>query len=148
MNVSTSFWLAALVRLASFPEQNLNPVIETDLAGHVTYCNPAARERFADLSAMGHHHPILGGVKPIIIACQTGEQESVTREIPLGDAIYEQKIWALLSFERLPDRGAAATRAQGRHPHAGGAFHGNRVHPIEPSEGKADAKPDETLAAL
>ena len=82
----------ALAPLASFPEQNPNPVIETDLNGQVTYCNPAAKEQFPDLQPLGHNHPILSGAKPIIVACQIGEHESVTREIDLGNAIYEQKI--------------------------------------------------------
>ncbi|MCZ6680991.1 MAG: sigma 54-interacting transcriptional regulator [Candidatus Poribacteria bacterium] len=58
----------------------------------MTYCNPTAEERFPDLQALGHNHPILGGVKPIIVACQIDANESVTREIEIGSAIYEQKI--------------------------------------------------------
>jgi transcriptional regulator with GAF, ATPase, and Fis domain/PAS domain-containing protein len=81
----------ALARLASFPEQNPNPIIETDLTGQVTYCNPAARERFEDLQTKGFNHPILSGVEPIIAAFQAGERESHTREIDLGGVIYEQK---------------------------------------------------------
>ena len=61
--------------------------------GQVTYCNPAASKLFPDLQTLGHNHPILSGVKPIIIACQTGEQDSsMTREIQVGHSIYEQKI--------------------------------------------------------
>lgn len=83
----------ALTRLASFPEQNPNPVIETDLTGQVTYCNPAAKALFPDLQKRGHEHPILSGVEPLIIACQIGETGSVTRrELKIGEAIYEQKI--------------------------------------------------------
>ena len=81
-----------LAQLASFPIQNPNPVIETDLNGDVTYCNPAADELFPDLRAKGHKHPILSGVEPIIIACQTQEHEGITRKIHVGEAVYEQKI--------------------------------------------------------
>ena len=83
----------ALSRLASFPEQNPNPVIETNLTGKVTYYNPAAKTLFPDLEKKGHLHPILSGLEPIIVACQTGDRESVTtRELKIDGAIYEQKI--------------------------------------------------------
>ena len=46
-----------LARLATFPEQNPNPVIETDVLGHVTYLNPVAKEHFPDLATAGLQHP-------------------------------------------------------------------------------------------
>lgn len=82
----------ALVRLGSFPEQNPNPIIETDFAGKVTYCNPEAQEQFPDPQVIGLKHPILEDLKSIVAALQNGEQEFFTREIDLGDKIYEQKI--------------------------------------------------------
>jgi len=53
-------------RLASFPEQNPNPVIETDLDGQVTYLNPVAKGRFPGLDSGGHEQPILEGLNAII----------------------------------------------------------------------------------
>ncbi|MBT7858728.1 MAG: hypothetical protein HN712_00400, partial [Gemmatimonadetes bacterium] len=50
---------ASLARLATYPEQNPNPVIETDLDGVVTYRNPAAIAHFPDLSTAGIAHPLL-----------------------------------------------------------------------------------------
>lgn len=38
----------ALARLATFPEQNPNPVIETNLQGEITFLNPAALSHFPD----------------------------------------------------------------------------------------------------
>ena len=91
-SLSTRVVEKELARLASFPEQNPNPIIETDLTCHVTYRNPAAEECFPDLLELGYNHPILSGMTPLIVACQSDKQESVTREINLGDTIYEQKI--------------------------------------------------------
>ena len=76
-----------LARLASFPEQNPNPVIETDFAGRVTYCNPAARREFPDLHELGQRHPILDGMEPMVAACQVAIQGSVTREIGLAASV-------------------------------------------------------------
>ena len=78
--------------MATFPEQNPNPVIETDLAGKVTYLNPVAEAQFPQLWADGSSHPILKDLKSIVAAFQAGDKSYVAREIDLGAAVYEQKI--------------------------------------------------------
>ena len=82
----------ALVRLASFPEQNPNPVIETDLNGKVTYLNPLASERFPDLEAAGLQHALLEGLGSIVGELKERGAESIVREIEIGDRIYDQKV--------------------------------------------------------
>ena len=79
-----------LVRLASFPEHNPDPVIETDLEGQVSYLNLIARERFPDLQTAGLQHPILEGLESIIP--RLGREVSLIREIEVRGFIYEQKI--------------------------------------------------------
>ena len=81
-----------LVRLASFPEQNPDPVIETDLEGAVSYLNPIARERFPDLHTVGLGHPILEGLESIIPRLEEGKEVSLVRELEVRDFIYQQKI--------------------------------------------------------
>jgi len=81
-----------LARLASFPEQNPDPVIETDLAGEVTYLNPIARERFADLQSTGLEHPMLEGLEGIVHRLEKSGEEAFLRELKAGNFIYEQKI--------------------------------------------------------
>ena len=81
----------SLARLATFPEQNPNPVIETDLEGKVTYLNPMARERFPDLEAAGPEHPILDGLASAIRTLQEAEEDSLQRELQIGGYTYEQK---------------------------------------------------------
>ena len=82
---------ASLARLATFPEQNPNPVIETDLSGQVTYLNPVAKRRFPDLLAAGFQHPILAGLESVIDRLKQGKEQSFVRELEIGDYIYEQK---------------------------------------------------------
>lgn len=83
---------AELRRLASFPEQNPNLVIETDLHGQVTYLNPIARNRFPDLETLGFAHPLLCGITDCIGAFHAGERVIFTREARVGDAVFELKI--------------------------------------------------------
>ena len=82
---------ASQSRLATFPEQNPNPVIETDLHGAVTYLNPVARERFPDLEAAGLNHPILNGLESAIHTLRDAEEDSLLRELQIGHYSYEQK---------------------------------------------------------
>lgn len=63
-------------RLASFPEQNPDPVIEVDLDGRVTYLNPVAEERFPDLAEKGLSHPLLAELPTIIAALEAGRSGS------------------------------------------------------------------------
>ena len=81
-----------LARLASFPEQNPDPVIEVDLKGTVTYLNPVARQRFPELEEEGLAHAILEGLSPIIVSLRDGQEEALLRELEIDDVTYEQKI--------------------------------------------------------
>jgi len=81
-----------LVRLASLPEQNPDPVIETDLEGRITYLNPASKVQLPELAAAGLQHPMLQGLRSITKTLMNDGEQSVAREIELGDSIYEQKI--------------------------------------------------------
>ncbi len=78
--------------LASFPEQNPNMVIETDLLGRPTYMNPEAKSRFPELMQQGPGHPLLRGLRPIIASFVDSGQEYVAREIDTGDAVLEEKV--------------------------------------------------------
>ena len=82
----------ALVRLASFPEQNPDPVVETDLAGLVTYLNPISLERFPDLEHQGLDHPLLEGLGAIVENLADSGEEAFLREMEVDDFVYEQKI--------------------------------------------------------
>ena len=50
--------------LASFPEQNPNPIVEADLEGHIRYANPVAIRLF----------PALRGEAPHTLGSQIGRR--------------------------------------------------------------------------
>lgn len=79
-------------RLATFPEQNPNMVIETDLDGRVTYLNPVAQTRFPDLWSKGASHPLLADLRSIIKTFQDGNEAYIAREIDVEAEAFEQKI--------------------------------------------------------
>ncbi len=83
---------AKLARLATFPEQNPNMVIETDVTGQISYLNPVAEARFPELWYEGFAHPLLKDLRSIIATFGRGNQSYVAREIDLGEAAFEQKI--------------------------------------------------------
>ena len=80
---------AALVRLASFPELNPNPVMEIDLTGAITYLNPAAISRFEDIKKIGVDHPILKG---LISKVKTQKNNPFVREVKVGNIFFEQSV--------------------------------------------------------
>lgn len=78
-----------LQRLASFPEQNPNPVVEGDLDnGDLTYLNPAARKRFPDLEEKKENHPLF---KEILK--RLSERNDFICEVTIDDFIFEQKVF-------------------------------------------------------
>jgi len=77
-----------LKRLASFPEQNPNPVVELDHnTGQITYLNPAAKERFPELVRLGAVHSLLTGVGNLT--------HGTKREIQVDDEVFEQRIFKI-----------------------------------------------------
>ncbi len=82
-----------LSRLASFPELNPNPILEVELAGRLTYHNPAARTQFPDLETLGTKHPLLADVPAIVDRLQKSHRVSYLRELKVGTRVYEQQFY-------------------------------------------------------
>lgn len=81
-----------LEQLATFPEENPNPVIEMNFAGQTIYLNPVAQSKFPELWDQGGTHALMHGLR-FPFAARPGETRSyVVREIQVGDAVYEQKV--------------------------------------------------------
>ena len=82
-----------ILRLASFPRLNPNPVIELDSAGELSYLNPAAERIFPDLSAQGIAHPLLRDSAARIEALRQGkEQGERLQQAAIGETTYELHI--------------------------------------------------------
>lgn len=92
---------AESARLASFPEQNPNPVVETDPAGHVSYQNPAARALFPDLPARGLAHPWLADLPAAAKNLVRTGATQVLREVAVAGATYEQALFHVAETGRI-----------------------------------------------
>ncbi len=79
-------------RLASYPELNPSPVIETSAAGEVTYLNPAARRWFPGLAERGGAHPVLAGLDAVHEEIVGSGVEPAVREVTLDGCFYQQAI--------------------------------------------------------
>ncbi|MFC1746688.1 PAS domain S-box protein, partial [Candidatus Riflebacteria bacterium] len=85
----------SIKRLASFPDQNPDPIIQTDLSGKIIYFNPVAGKRFPDLAKLGTAHPLLKDLKLIIVNFKLSGEGNISwiqREIKVDNYIFEVKI--------------------------------------------------------
>lgn len=80
---------AALVRLASFPELISHPIIEIDLAGNITYLNPAALAQFPDIRETLLQHSALEGV---LARVKQDRERFFIREVEINSRVYEQSV--------------------------------------------------------
>ncbi|MEW6468919.1 MAG: SpoIIE family protein phosphatase [Bacteroidota bacterium] len=80
-----------IARLALFPEQNPNPVLEADLrTGTITYMNPAARQRFPELEEGHEGHPLFAEIKK-----KLSLRKDFKCEVVVEGCFFEQKIYFL-----------------------------------------------------
>jgi len=82
--------------LATFPDQNPNPIFEIDQTGQVVFSNKAGRSKFPDVISQGKAHELLRGLDeftgPLL---ERGEGSSV-REVALSNgSVYEQRVFYL-----------------------------------------------------
>ena len=87
-----------LAYLASFPEQNPNPILELDLEGKIRYLNPTAERLFPDLREQGASHPYLAGSEATMGQLGDGGDHASVRETMVGERTYFQ------DFSYVPER--------------------------------------------
>ncbi len=86
-------------RLASIALLSPNPIVETDLSGHVRYFNPEAMRLLPDLQDTDAEHPFLVGLPSLATALE--HQGSLRREVKIGEVYYEQVLHYLPEIECL-----------------------------------------------
>jgi serine phosphatase RsbU (regulator of sigma subunit)/PAS domain-containing protein len=82
-------------RLASFPEQNPNPVIEISLPGTLLYCNPAAKKHFPTLEKEGVAHEIFNSVRSYFSETKRNRLDGLRTLHTYAGHIFDQKIFFL-----------------------------------------------------
>jgi len=92
---------AELVRLASFPLKNPNPIVEVDLFGKTQYLNPTSQQLFPDLEKKGFNHQFLKGIKNLMPEIQNKNKTSVAREVHINDKYYLQTITYIPENQRI-----------------------------------------------
>jgi PAS domain S-box-containing protein len=88
---------ARMAYLASFPEQNPNPVMEVDFEGQVRYANPATLRLFPELPEQGPAHAWLADWEASIRQLRAGETERIVRDLAIGDRYFEQSLYPFLA---------------------------------------------------
>ncbi|MDX1548163.1 MAG: ATP-binding protein [Rhodothermales bacterium] len=93
----------ALLRRHRDPSAELNPhpVIELDARGRIRAINAATRARFPDLVAKGPDHPFLAGLAKAVAALLTNRRNRLTREVAVGDVVYEQRLVRVPGADRV-----------------------------------------------
>jgi len=90
-----------LVRLAAFPQNNPNPIVQTDLEGIVKYVNPAALERFPDLTIGMSEHPFLLGLREMIFLFIHGPENTRLLEMSFMNSVFEVKVTYMSETARV-----------------------------------------------
>ncbi|PIR34028.1 MAG: hypothetical protein COV36_01725 [Alphaproteobacteria bacterium CG11_big_fil_rev_8_21_14_0_20_44_7] len=81
----------AAEKIAQFPENNPNPIIQIDLEGNILYANNATRRNFPDLAEEGIKHKLLTNI--LELGSIVVENDSpLSREISIDDYTYQQTI--------------------------------------------------------
>jgi signal transduction histidine kinase/CheY-like chemotaxis protein len=96
-------------RLASFPMLNPRPIVELDLAGHIHFCNPAAKRMFPDLCNRGMGHPWLADWESAMHGLHQAESKLIVRELPVGERWHHQTMQLVENAQRVRIYGADIT---------------------------------------
>ena len=80
-----------IARLASFPEENPNVIIEINLQGGIIYANPACRARFT-VEATDRCHPLLTGLEEKLAHFQQSTWHDFADEVAVDSGIFERKV--------------------------------------------------------
>lgn len=77
--------------LASFPQLNVNPIVEITSKGDIKYINPAAEEKFPNLKKQGLKHPLIAGLQEMTSKLKR-MKKSLSRIVVVDLSVYEEQI--------------------------------------------------------
>ncbi|MCU0650903.1 MAG: PAS domain S-box protein [Candidatus Omnitrophica bacterium] len=101
-----------LAWLASFPEMNPNPVVETDVDGRIFYMSPAAGPLLTGADTLGAKHPYLTGLRWVRDRIIEEKRPFFSREAEVGGLWYTQKIYLVENNTRLRIYGVDITESK------------------------------------
>ena len=86
-----------LKMLATFPEQNPNPILEISVKGEVTYQNQMALQHFPDIAQRGLNDPLLAWLQPYLDGLVSKAGKTIRHEYENANVVYD------LSVSYLPE---------------------------------------------
>jgi signal transduction histidine kinase len=90
-----------IARLASFPTLNPSPVVEVDKAGEITFANPATKQLFPTLEAIGLTHMFFDDWDSVQKTFAAKGVITFAREIKIGDHWYHQQLCRVAETEQI-----------------------------------------------
>lgn len=82
-----------IIRLASFPQLNPEPVVEINLEKEITFANPACRTLLEKLRMPGNPSAFLPpDIDEIIATLKESPSGIVSREVAVGDALFDESL--------------------------------------------------------
>jgi len=84
-----------LQRMAEFPEENPDPILEITAEGEITYRNPPAQDRLPDWDRLPEDHPITDAIEDLSRATRDGVDAEERGEVTVDDTIFEWKAYTL-----------------------------------------------------
>jgi PAS domain S-box-containing protein len=82
-----------ILRLASFPQMNPEPVLEISVGKEITFANPACQTLLDKLRMPGNPAAFLPpDIDEIIASLKTSRSGVISREVPVGDALFEESL--------------------------------------------------------
>jgi PAS domain S-box-containing protein len=92
---------AQMVWLASFPRQNLSPIVEIESNGKLVYANLVAQQLLPDIREQGLGHPWLAGLEEVAHEFREEGAVRATRDVQIGDSWYEQVLIPVENGRRI-----------------------------------------------
>ncbi|MBS1538002.1 MAG: PAS domain S-box protein [Bacteroidetes bacterium] len=82
-----------LHHLASFPEQNPQPIFELSQGGEITYCNAEAKKFFPDVKSQQLNSPIFAGLFEQMDELIKQPNNPLQREIYINNHVFDERVF-------------------------------------------------------